>query len=274
MNTYDCRVDADSISPTGIRLTTMIVTFPRFILAEFNTHRVFSRNAASSRAIPTWKRIEAVKEHPFVPDPAANQPGMQAGRPLDEGDIADFRRQWLLARVYALASAESMTKLNVHKQWANRLLEPFSWVTVIVSSTDWKNFFAQRCHPDAQPEFQKIACMMRDALEASTPRPVDFGAWHVPMISDDDRAIYGQQYLRLMSAGRCARVSYLNHEGQSDPSADIKLAEKLLAAKPPHASPFEHQATPLAQQTRGNFRGWRQFRHVLGLTVEKSHEAT
>jgi thymidylate synthase ThyX len=144
-------------------------------------------------------------------------------------------------------------------------------VTVVASATDWANFFALRCHTAAQPEFQKIACMMRDALAASSPERIGAGGdrcpWHLPFVdpADRDSLMDGKatvEELKLISAGRCARVSYLTHDGRRDERADIALAERLVAETPRHASPLEHVATP-APGRCGNFTGWRQFRYEV-----------
>jgi thymidylate synthase ThyX len=270
---YEAKIIADSVSPAGVRLTTLQITFPRFILAEFNTHRMLSRNSASSRAIPVKKRIEAVLNSPFVPEKfGRNQKGMQAHEePISEHNAEEAEMRWRFAARLAAHYAKRLDKLGVHKQWSNRLLEPFSWHTVVVTATDWDNFFHLRCHPDAQPEFQKIAGMMRDAMRTNTPTarlPIE---WHLPYCTGDDAEdvrpdrttdeAWGT--LARISAARCARVSYLTHEGKRDTKADLALATKLLAAG--HMSPFEHPATPMDTATEyyGNFKGWMQYRKLI-----------
>lgn len=273
---FECRIECDSVSREGVRLTTFVVRFPRLILAEVNTHRMLSRNGASSRAIPVERRIDAVLSDPYVPEAfGRNQRGMQSNESLDEVASNDARCAWLEARDAAVYHARTLAGLGVHKQWAGRLLEPFCWHTAIVSGTDWGDFFGQRCHRDAQPEFQKLACMMRDAMAASTPDVLEPGEWHLPMVTPHDwlTAMSSASLdtagllrrMRLVSAGRCARVSYETHDGRRDQDADVALAERLLAAEPPHASPFEHVATPAAPgepQPPGNFRRWHQWRHT------------
>lgn len=262
---FECRIEADSVSPDGIRLTTFVVTFPRFILAEVNTHRMLSRNSASSRAIPVEKRIAQIEADPFIPEQFGSaKKGMQAGEALS-GEHADLaRRWWMEAAAEAILCAKELANQGVHKQLANRLLEPFAWHTAIISATDWNNFFALRCHPDAQPEFRKIAEMMRDAMAVSVPKPLAWGQWHLPFVSNDDWR-YHLDDLKLISAGRCCRVSYETHDGKRDIEADIDLAKRLIGSRPAHASPFEHQATPYlpGDLVRGNFRGWVQFRHEI-----------
>jgi hypothetical protein len=158
--------------------------------------------------------------------------------------------------------------LDVHKQVANRLLEPFMWHTVIVSATDWDNFWNLRCHPDAQPEIRRVADLMRCAVDASEPMRLGDDDWHLPLINDADRAeISSIDSLIRISAGRCARVSYLTHAGIRDHIADIGLYERL--ANGGHMSPLEHPARPLSSaelrenEWCGNFRGWKQFRKSI-----------
>lgn len=295
---FEAKVLADSVSPAGHRLTTLEATFPRFVLAEFNTHRVFSRNSASSRAIPVAKQLRRVLEEPYVPiEFGSNQPGMQAGPPLAGAAAEAAEAEWLQARddavrhVLALMTSPEVAAgrellecleeaeaalaeparregwLNVHKQVANRLLEPFMWHTVIVSSTAWENFWNLRCHPDAQPEIRLIATKMRDARATSTPRRLEPGEWHLPLIRPADREEAGAEELVKISVGRCARVSYLTHAGTRDLGADLGLYERLLESG--HMSPMEHAARPMTPEELargdwcGNFRGWCSHRKLI-----------
>jgi thymidylate synthase ThyX len=210
---YEAKILADSVSPAGVRLTTLQITFPRIILAELSRHRMFSLSVASSRAIPVKKRIEAVINDPFIPEEfGRNQKGMQAGEmlPLSVGQqAAEIWKQQLVSATY---TARTLDLLNVHKQWANRVLEPFSWCTAVITATEFNNFFHLRCHPDAQPEFQKLAGMMRDVMEASTPQTVVSPDWHLPYTDPHAWFVPGNKHAALVSAARCARVSYLNHQ--------------------------------------------------------------
>jgi thymidylate synthase ThyX len=237
----------------------MEVTFPRIILAEFNTHRAFSRNSASSRAIPVEKMIERVLDDPFVPVHfGKNQKGMQAKEEVGEAESEEARRIWLEASREAVERAKSLSALGIHKQVINRLLEPYLWHTVIVTATQWSNFFALRCHADAEPNMQKIAILMREEYWKSEPIKRD---WHIPYIKDDEEDL-PLEVRREVSAGRCARVSYLTHDGVRDIDRDVQLAEKLKASG--HWSPFEHQAR--AMKTGGNsanFQGWTQYRKMF-----------
>lgn len=265
MTAPGAKVLLDSISPAGDRLTTMEVVMHRFVLSEFNTHRAFSRNSASSRAIPTVKLIERVRNDPAMPlEWGTNQRGMQPGEPAS-AEVAAFAEQaWLSARDRAANHAQLLLDVNVHKQIVNRLLEPFLWHTVIVSSTEWDNFFQQRCSPLAQAEIRAVAGAMRDALAASAPMPVAVGEWHTPLILPGEELELHTENRCRVSAARCARVSYLTHDGERDYHADLDLYTRLMTADPPHWSPLEHVATPAEARYRalGNFRGWHQLRHL------------
>jgi hypothetical protein len=261
---YEAKILADSVSTAGVRLTTLQITFPRIILAELSRHRMFSLSVASSRAIPVKKRIEAVINDPFIPEEfGRNQKGMQAGEMLPTSVGQQAAEMWKQQLVSATYTARTLDLLNVHKQWANRVLEPFSWCTAVITATEFNNFFHLRCHPDAQPEFQKIAGMMRDAMEASTPQPVVSYGWHLPYTDLRAWFVPGHKHAALVSAARCARVSYLTHDGKRDTETDLALATKLLAAG--HMSPFEHPATPMDTATEyyGNFKGWCSYRKLI-----------
>lgn len=277
---YEAKILLDSISEAGDRLTTMEVTFPRFVLAEFNTHRMFSRNSASSRAIPVEKQLARIKDDPFVPTYwGRNQPGMQASAAFDdEYTVEILKGEWLQARDSAVEQVGKLLYLGLHKQITNRLLEPFMWHTVIVTSTEWSNFFALRANPDAQPEIREIAVMMKDIYAASTPQLVKQGNWHMPLIQSDEAgwATANPEDAHKVSAARCARVSYLTHDGKRDVSKDLELYERLTSGG--HMSPLEHGATPsfyhsepsdfgdvfpLQGSWHGNFRGWKQLRKFV-----------
>lgn len=273
---YSARVLKDSVSPLGIRLTTLEVTFPRIVLAEFNTHRVFSRNSASSRAIPVEKMLKRVQDDPFIPFYwGKNQKGMQAEQEVTIEEAVVAQREWLKARDLSVQQAKSLLDLGIHKQITNRLLEPFLWQTVIVTATEWDNWEALRRHPDAQPEIKRAADLMWDARSASVPTLLKPGEWHLPLTPelDDKPAVIDWEFWKKVSTGRCARISYLTHDGKRDVNADIDLGERLRSGG--HMSPFEHIARPLDVSDlaphelnpeltfRGNFRGFLQYRKEL-----------
>jgi len=270
MSGITATVIADSISSYGIRITTLQLKYPRFIHSEFMTHRVFSRNAASSRAIPVAKMIEQVQHDPAMPIHwGLNQPGMQASK--EHTDPAAARFAWFCAAQAAASQAQSLSELGLHKQIVNRVLEPFQWMHTIVTATEWDNFFELRCHPDAQPEFQVLANAIRTAMDESSPveRASSIqratASWHLPYVSDDERVNLHPHTLPKISAARCARVSYLKHDGTA-PSIedDITLFDRLVGGKPLHASPIEHQACAASSVARSrNFFGWHQYRDLF-----------
>lgn len=253
----------DSESPiTGLRVTTIEVNFHRFVLAEFNTHRVFSRNSASSRAIPVAKQIEQVRTNPAIPLRfPAEQRGMTGGEDLPSLAALQSKNIWLASAKMAVLNAEGLASLGVHKSVTNRVLEPYLYHRVIVTSTEWGNFFAQRIHPDAQPEIAAAAECMKAAMAASEPV---YRFEHLPYITHADRVEldHDEKLLRWVSAARCARVSYLTHEGVRSIEKDLALFEKLASQNPPHLSPLEHVATAALppETVRGNLAGWHQLR--------------
>jgi len=222
-----------------------------------------SRNASSSRAIPVTKMIESILKDPAMPIHwGKNQPGMQADEELDESYREECRIQWLQAMDDACVHASVLDHLGAHKQIANRILEPFQHIHVVVTSTEWDNFFALRDHPNAQPEFQELAGQMHCLHLMNTPTPVAFGDWHLPYTQESD----GPLHKRIVkSAASCARVSYTNHEGkESTDEEDSKLYLRLIMADPPHMSPVEHQAMAVpGDKFFANFCGWRQHRWEL-----------
>lgn len=268
MTEPSARILLDSISPSGHRLTTMEVTMHRFVLAEFNTHRVFSRNSASSRAIPVAKQLER-----FTADPARfvswnhDLPGMQGGIPLEGQDLIDAMQLENNIRTSTASLIQDYLERHpgrahqMHKSRINRFMEWGQFHTAIVSSTEWENFFNQRCSPLAEPEMQAVAYAMRDALLHSDPTPVKYGDWHLPLIQPDEQ-IEPLHVRKAVSVARCARVSYLTHEGKRDLKEDMRLFQRLVTANPPHWSPLEHVAVTYSNPYfPGNFEGWHQLRH-------------
>jgi thymidylate synthase ThyX len=278
------KIIADSIYKEH-RITTMQLTYPRFIHSEFMTHRVFSRNASSSRAVPVSKTIAQVKESPAAPVHwGRNQSGMQAREELGNMDKLRAHLVWKEAAQSAVSYAEKLVGLGVHKQIVNRILEPFQLIHVVVTATEWDNFFSLRMHKDAQPEMQTLATLMYHAIEESTPEVLSIGEWHLPYISREEVLAHKARGSFMdavrCSAARCARVSYIKHDGATPKlEDDLELFSQLvvrpftdkrgstLTSKDPiHASPIEHQATPDIQEVgSGNFRGWLQFRKIFEL---------
>lgn len=353
---YSAKILLDSVSETGKRLTTFEITLPRIVLSEFNTHRVFSRNSASSRAIPFAKQLSYVISEPFIPDLfPINGKGMQPQEYYDPESKEHLYATdvWLSARDSMVKYTEMLTGklpaalidsgsdlrsdkevfLNVHKQIANRLLEPFLWHKILVTSTEWNNFFKLRTHTDAQREIRTIADLMYDAYHYSQRNRHEYidhhnfcldcnknenhvihniqqklriGEWHCPLVyknnsealaiseylsiycpTIDTEELWTKQYEEIekkISVARCARISYLTHDGKRDILKDLELFERLRASG--HWSPFEHVATPYFNNIgkeaagklndifelgktdlkgflnlrSGNFIGWKQMR--------------
>lgn len=244
---YAATILADSVAD-GVRLTTLEVTFPRYILAEFNTHRVFSRNSASSRAIPVKNRVQQVRENPFIPEFTKNKSGMKADEVLIDDDALNAAAIWKGAALQAAQNAESLAFIEVHKQQANRLLEAFVWHKVVVTATYWDNFWALRAHIDASPEMFKTAVVMREAMNASKPQELVQGDWHIPYVEMDRHhgeglMMFGPSYydgLIKMSVARCAALSYERQNAEKT-AAEYALRHDQLKSSG-HWSPFEHQA--------------------------------
>lgn len=260
----------DSVSTAGARITTFVLTYPRFIHAEFMTHRMLSRNASSSRAIPVSKFMEAIRNNPAMPISfSKNCKGMQAQEEIESQDEAV--KVWLEARDAMMEFVQRLSDLGVHKQHANRLLEPFQHITVVATATDWANFFALRCHPDAQPEFQELAKCMWNKYSQSNPQILQTGEWHLPFVTEEDEKRIAPHLWTLenqikTSVAKCARVSYNTHDGTNlTLEKDVELYERLVGGAPIHASPTEHQAQALNDPKRrsGNLKGWLQYRKTL-----------
>lgn len=297
------KVIEDSISQAGDRITTLQLLYPRFIHSELMTHRVFSRNASSSRAIPVKKMLEMIRNEPAMPIHwGVNQPGMQANEELTGGHLSVAKQLWREAAENAVDVAEKMNSIGLHKQVANRILEPFQHISVVLTATEFDNWDELRDHDDADPNIHELARQVKAARAGSTPTLLEYGQWHLPYVSQEERNdgyYHGkEELLRKISAARCCRVSYLKHDGSAPSIADdLALCDRLAAARPIHASPFEHQATPMPDAEpriyfngggdvevksyvpegvshidmdgyawSGNFKGWIQSRKILELS--------
>lgn len=263
------RMLADSINTNGYRLTTLEVSIPRVVLSEFNTHRAFSRNSASSRAIPIAKIIDRVKTDPYIPRLfSLNTKGMSAKEYISQGDSGyeDAVKWWLSQRDTAIQGAQQGLAMGLHKQVVNRLLEPWMWQTIVVSSTEWDNFFDLRLarddeeNPLADIAIFDGAIQMKNVIDESIPSKVGWNDWHLPLTGFDGDGSLTKTQLCKVSVARCARVSYLTHDGSRDVAADLKLYDRLLQSK--HLSPFEHVAHP-ALGRHANFYGWEQLRQLV-----------
>lgn len=317
----NAQILAYSQGPYQKPLITFEARYPKFIHAEALTHRILeiqpnlhvsimipdglmydqnlSRNASSSRAIPVRRLIEDVQRDPVIPMVfGKNQPGMQAGSNLEGAALLQAKRTWLAAMQSAVIHAQELAEQGVHKQIVNRIIEPYSHIKVVITGTEWNNFFGLRMHKDAQPEICDLATKMYDLMQSAQPKKLLMGEWHLPYIEDpdwDNADIYARKeritrdipqrdellkILQKVSVARCARTSYRTHEGKiSLIEDDIRLFETLIVAVPLHASPAEHQATPdslfgtpealergrghwVAPHQHGNLQGYIQLRKL------------
>ena len=265
---------ADSIC-NGHRITSMVITIPRIVLAEFNTHRALSRNSSSSRAIPFDKMVQEVDDNPFIPLRwQKDHSGMQGTEYFTEDEVKalSIRQQWLDAKNYAVHRAKQLNERGLTKQLCNRLLEPFMYQTIICTATEWENFIALRAHEAAEIHIQEAAYKVLEALNKSIPVVKGLGEYHIPFGDrfdlDKVNVVMEQTSLPMpevmvrVAIARCARVSYLNFEGKDDYYADIRLFDRLSEAG--HMSPFEHVAVAMNNHNHyGNFVGWKQYRQFL-----------
>lgn len=309
---FAVKILADSITSSGIRGTTFELRYPRLIHSEMMTHRMFSRNASSSRAIPVERLIQDVIDDTAMPFKwGRNQPGMQAGEDWDapitvtctiddepwESESCSPEKAWLYARDQAITVARGFANAEYHKQVVNRLLEPFSHINVVVTSTDYANFFALRYHKDADPTIAELARLMYEEYCKSEPYVLLGNNWHLPYIRIEDAVAIDAMCKKLdptvmrrfmvdtirqelairVSVARCARVSYKTHDGRETTiEEDLALYNRLLAGEPLHASPAEHQFRPDYRhitdnngiawdnpQLHGNLHGVIQYRKLL-----------
>ena len=265
------KVICDSINEQGVRLTTFEIEYPRFIHSELMTHRSLSKNSSSSRAIPIQKMIDQIESNMAVPIYwGKNKSGMQAVEEVSKFDEAKSVLNWEQSFNYTKDRVKDMVDIGLHKQVPNRLTEPFQMMKVVITGTDWDNFFNLRIHPDAQPEICMLAYKMYKSMEASKTNLLKQGEWHLPYVeverwgdelkyyvfdvSFDDDQSYGMKYEKYLeldeaikiSAASCASVSYRT-EGMTLEKAD-KIFDMLIKAEVVHSSPLEHCATPIVEK--------------------------
>ena len=259
---FEVKIISDS-THNGNRLTTFELEYCRYIHAELLMHREFSRSSQSSRAIPVTKQIEILeKGGGATPIFMKNQKGMAASERIEGLELDYCEEAWENAKENAIESAKELISLGVHKQIANRVLEPFITIKTILSSTSFENFFNLRTAPGAQQEMQYLAVLMKDLYTTNKPKKLDVGEYHLPYINEDEEYGYSIDVLKKLSVARCARVSYLNHNGVRDIQDDLRLYEQLVSER--HASATEHVATPFPGRY-GNFNGWKQHRQEINL---------
>lgn len=297
MSQITAKVIAHSKSATdGQEIVTFELTYHRYIHSELMTHRMFSRNAMSSRAVPISKMLAQVNTDPAMPTSwGKNQAGMQAKEEFTGVHATACEWLWKQAAKAAVKQAEELEKKGLHKQLVNRILEPFQLMKTVVTATEFDNFFYLRRHSDAQPEIKLLADKMWEALQNSKPNILKAGEWHTPYV-DTFRASDGDAPLEYhidnlgaplelalkVSASCCAQVSYRTNDTSVEKA--LKIYDALVESKPVHASPFEHQATPMdawsefwargtthedgyADRWSGNFKNWIQYRQVIDSNV-------
>lgn len=276
-----------SASNTGSPpIYTIRMRYPRPIHGEIMTHRVFGRNARSSRAVPVRTMLNEVRNIPYVPwHWGKNQKGMQASEECDEyifnpNRYSDLQpshisreEAWLAARDTAANIAEAFMTAGYHKQNPNRLLEPFSWIDTLITATQWQNFLWLRQHHAAEPHLQDLANLVAEAMKYCTLQHLEHGEWHLPYITEEEKRLYHTDVLKKLSAARCARISYKPFNGESSIEAELDRYNLLVTDERVHASPLEHQASPDNfnaangkwdhSQYHGNLTGWLQYRKMI-----------
>lgn len=283
----------DSISVYGTRMTTFALEYPRFIHGELMTHRMLSKNAASSRAIPISKMHDAIAAAPAMPVYwGRNQAGMTSKEELSPGEKVVAKQLWHDAMEDALRNSFKLSTIGMHKQIVNRITEPFQMMKTVISGTEWANFLWLRNHADAQPEFKELAQCVELLLTENNPKLLKAGEWHLPYVSsirntdgtvnyfiNNDTELTIEQ-AKMVSASCCAQVSYRRNDDSLEKA--IQIFGRLIDSQPIHASPIEHQATPMnaplsqydwqegvthidrdANRWSGNLKGWIQWRQLI-----------
>jgi thymidylate synthase ThyX len=282
---YKAEVIAASRNTHGQRITTMLVTFPRIVLAELNTHRMFTRNSASSRAIPFKRMLAAVEDNPFVPLRFQKQHSGMQGTEYWEGDDHEFRKNlWLRARRRAVEGALDLDHAGTTKQLCNRLLEPFAWHTALITSTEWENYFALRANEAADIHIEHLAQLMLEAYNTAEVKQLQPGQWHMPFsdklpwvdqeLADGFTAhgqvskVFDESVALKVCTARCAQTSYTllgDDEKPLDVPKLIALHDRLARAG--HWSPFEHCAKAMDRhEYYHNVRGYFE-RHTSELDM-------
>lgn len=258
----DAKIIEHSINKSNKELVTFEIVIPKWLLAELNTHRVLTKSASSSRAIPSKIIRKQVLENPFIPIQFGyNKSGMSSDVEMKGIRLFFSKRMWLVSRYFAVFFHWLLADvLKVHKQIVNRILETWMFAKVVVTGSEWDNFFKLRTASNAQPEFRFLAILMQSKLKVSKPKFLSDGEWHLPYITIDEKYTYDKKLLVKMSVARCARTSYYKNN-INNIDKDIELFYKLLNDE--HNSPFEHIATPIDTKQDKNFIGWMQYRSFI-----------
>jgi hypothetical protein len=258
MNTIHASIILDSINPDGVRLTTLVVNMPKFLVAQLNTHRRFSRNSASSRAITIGKNIEHMLVNPVTPADfglPANGKGMQPKSMLTGTKAVMAKVVWKSAMYSMAGAAWLLSKIGLHKGWSNRLLEPFVYTSVLISATEWDNFLKLRTHGDAQDAMQAVANAIQEELTYSVPDTVPWGSWHLPYVGVIAEPTQEQFNVSISC---CAQISFRSLDTSPEKAERVV---KSLTGEVLHLSPMEHPAKAMPTYSFSNFHdGWMQYR--------------
>lgn len=255
---YTAEVIADSISPMAHRITTVKVIYPHAVHKDMLRHRNQNRNVESFRAQPPEKIIANLRNgHAFKPEVFAKRTkGMQQGGSLDDAPAGLASCLWDEYVATSCRLAERFLELDIAKQQVNFVLQDLAPLTEIITATDWSNFLALRTelddngNPVARPEVYQTAKAIGDALEASKPTELDYNDWHLPFVTEAEKAQHSEKDQINISAGRCARISYGDFKWwEEDPKDSIGRSGRLLQAG--HMSPYEQQAQPFSETRRG-----------------------
>ena len=290
MTQITAKILADSYSAiNGQRITTFELQYPRFIHSELMTHRLFSRNAMSSRAVPIEKMIEQVRTNPAKPIHwGKNQSGMQAKQELEGYPLQEVKSLWKEGAEEATSLAAMLNEQDAHKQIVNRILEPFQLMKTVLTATEFDNFFWLRKHEDAQPEIKELTDQMHQAMKESSVVTLEPGDWHTPYFGDGywlNKCGIALEDALAISSSCCAQVSYRLLDDSIEKAR--KVYQRLVESTPVHASPFEHCASPMLSPKvedttffsgwdegvthidragefwSGNFKSWVQYRQLI-----------
>ena len=266
-------VIAHSVSPQGKEIVTVAVKYGLIVHAEFLRHRQLSRGVKSNRAIPTKTIRKEVLNDPYVPVfLGKNKAGMQS---VEEIKFKSIGKTIFLGARYPVVFAHwLLEKMGAHKEWTNRLLNPWQWVRETITATEWENLYALRLHEAAQRDIRQVVECVQEAISLSRQHggmvELEPGEWHTPYVTqyrdisgtlyyiDNDGSHLSVANALQASTSRCARSSYDKHDGTTSLwKDDVSLYNTLVADDPKHMSPCEHQATPMRAAT--NIESYREF---------------
>lgn len=256
---------AYSSSWVGTNVATFLLTIPRVMLPELTRHRNFSFSVESSRAKSIEKVIEDIVKNKYYPDWTINKKGMSGDKlsDINQRKRANEKVDFLANTIINVVELSLKDELGIHKQNANRYLEPFQYIDVIVtgSLTDWLAFLELR-HPQgdlinkcedsephginysfpAQSEIQNIAIKVWNILKDAEPNYLEPGEYHLPYRLENDERVYTIEEQLSYASSKCATISFGNHSEDNKTKANLdntnRLYKRLINHK--HWSPLEH----------------------------------